>query len=144
MPLQRSPVMTPLHRPAPELPTSRPLPVAQEAPTDILTETLPPRLTPPVTLPPPADETRVPDTLNGTVLVEWQLPAWGANVTFQVPSYAPALASAALGAAKAARAAATNIHREARPRPKSAQEAIDRSEIIIFPCFLTATLMAPG
>jgi hypothetical protein len=79
-------VIIPLHLPAPELPTSRPLPFAHDAPTVILTETLPRRLTPPVTLPPPADETRVPDTLNGTVLVELQLPARGANVTFQVPS----------------------------------------------------------
>jgi hypothetical protein len=32
LPLQRSPVMIPLHRPAPELPASRPLPLADEAP----------------------------------------------------------------------------------------------------------------
>ena len=86
MPLQRSPVMTPLHRPAPELPASRPLPFAHEAPTVIRTETLPLRLTPPVTLPPPADETRGPATAKGTELEAWQLPAWGVNVTFQVPS----------------------------------------------------------
>src|SRR5450759_2893451 len=79
IPLQRSPVINPLHRPAPELPTSRPLPLAQDAPTVIRTETMPPRPMPPVTLPPPADETRVPDTVNGTVLVAWQLPAWGVN-----------------------------------------------------------------
>ncbi len=78
--------MTPLQRPAPELPASRPLPFAQEAPTVIRTETLPLRLTPPVTLPLPADETRVPATQKGTVLVAWQLPAWGVKVTFQVPS----------------------------------------------------------
>ena len=52
----------------------------------MVTETAPPRLTPPVTLPPPADETRVPETRNGTVLLELQLPARGVKVTFQVPS----------------------------------------------------------
>ena len=41
---------------------------------------------PPVTLPPPADETRVPVTVKGTLLVELQLPARVANTTFQVPS----------------------------------------------------------
>ena len=86
VPLQRSPEMIPLQRPAPELPASRPLPVASDAPTDILTETLPPGLMPPVTLPPPADETRVPATVKGTLLVELQLPAWVAKITFQVPS----------------------------------------------------------
>src|SRR5580704_8645632 len=86
LPLQRSPVMIPLHRPVPELPTSRPLPLAFEAPTDMLTETTPPRLMPPVTLPPPADNTRVPDTAKGTLLVELQLPRSVANKTFQVPS----------------------------------------------------------
>src|SRR6202035_4024639 len=85
-PLQRSPVMIPLHRPAPALPASRPPPFAHEAPTLIRTETLPLGLTPPVTLPPPADATRVPATMNGIVLEAWQLPAWGVNVTFQVPS----------------------------------------------------------
>ena len=78
--------MIPLHRPAPELPASRPLPVATDAPTDILTETLPPGLIPPVTLPPPADETRVPVTVKGTLLFELQLPRWVANTTFQVHS----------------------------------------------------------
>ena len=86
LPLQRSPVMIPLHRPAPELPASRPLPLADEALTVIWTETLPLLLTPPVTLPPPADETRWPATVKGTVLEAWQLPAWGVNVTFQLPS----------------------------------------------------------
>ena len=78
--------MIPLHRPLPELPASLPLPVATEAPTDILTETAPPGVIPPVTLPPPADETRVPATLKGTLLAELQLPLWVAKVTFQVPS----------------------------------------------------------
>src|SRR5258708_2759277 len=86
MPLQRSPEMTPAHRPAPELPASRPLPAAHDRPTDILTATAPPRLMPPVTLPPPADETWRPDTANGTLLVALQLPAWVAKITFQVPS----------------------------------------------------------
>lgn len=67
MPLQRSPLMSPLHRPEPVLPASRPLPLAREAPTDMATETLPPRLIPPVTLPPPAEETRRPKTVNGTL-----------------------------------------------------------------------------
>src|SRR5450432_3219532 len=86
LPLQRSPVITPLHRPAPELPASRPLPAAHDSPTDILTATAPPRLMPPVTLPPPADDTRLPDTAKGTLLVALQLPAWVAKTTFQVPS----------------------------------------------------------
>src|SRR6202035_3031299 len=84
VPLQRSPWMIPLHRPAPLVPASRPLPLALEAPTDMLTETMPARLMPPVTLPPPADETRVPATVNGTLL-ELQLPASVANCTFQPP-----------------------------------------------------------
>ena len=107
--------MIPLHRPAPELPASRPLPVALEAPTEMLTETAPEGLMPPVTLPPPADETRVPATVNGTVLEAWQFPAWGVNVTFQVPSNDPGLttrarlaASAVSGAAIATRTAAAN------------------------------------
>ena len=86
--------MIPLQRPAPELPTSRPRPLALEAPTDIVTATLPPRPMPPVTLPPPADETRRPDTLKGTLLVELQLPAVVAKATFQTPS-SPALTTLA-------------------------------------------------
>jgi hypothetical protein len=86
LPLHLSPVMKPLQRPVPELPASRPPPFAQEAPTLIRTETLPLPLTPPVTLPPPADETRVPCTVKGMVLEAWQLPTCGVNVTFQVPS----------------------------------------------------------
>ena len=86
IPLQRSPEMIPLHRPAPELPTSRPLPLALDAPTDIVTATLPPRPMPPLTLPPPADETRRPDTVKGTLLVELQLPAVVAKATLQTPS----------------------------------------------------------
>jgi hypothetical protein len=78
--------MIPLHFPAPKLPTSRPLPLACDPPTDIWTDTMPAGLMPPVTLPPPADETRVPDTVKGTLLVELQLPARVANTTFQVPS----------------------------------------------------------
>jgi hypothetical protein len=131
-PLQRSPVMIPLHRPAPELPVSPPLPFAHEAPTLIRTETLPLRLTPPVTLPPPADETRVPATVNGTVLEAWQFPAWGVNVTFQMPSKDPDLttrarlaASAGLGAAIATRIAAANAQRRAREGLKSVKKAIE-------------------
>src|SRR5207247_6248959 len=86
MPLHRSPEMIPLHRPAPELPTSRPLPLALDAPTDIVTATLPPRPMPPLTLPPPAEETRWPDTVRGTRLVELQLPAVGVKAAFQTPS----------------------------------------------------------
>jgi len=44
------------------------------------------RLMPPVTLPPPADETRAPDTAKGTLLVALQLPSRVAKTTFQVPS----------------------------------------------------------
>jgi hypothetical protein len=78
--------MIPLHRPVPELPTNRPLPLALDAPMEIWTETAPPRLIPPVTLPPPADETRVPVTAKGTLLFELQFPASVANTTFQTPS----------------------------------------------------------
>jgi hypothetical protein len=39
-----------------------------------------------VTLPPPADETRLPDTVKGTLLVELQLPLWVVKTTFQTPS----------------------------------------------------------
>jgi len=49
LPLQRSPVMIPLHRPAPELPASRPLPLADDEPRVIRTATLPLALTPPLT-----------------------------------------------------------------------------------------------
>src|SRR6185312_10203600 len=56
VPLQRSPVMTPLQVPEPELPTSRPPPLAREAPTETATATLPPRPTEPETRPPPADD----------------------------------------------------------------------------------------
>src|SRR3984957_20114843 len=77
--------MIPLHRPPPELPDSRPLPLALDSPTDTATETAPEGLTPPVTLPPPADETRRPETVNGKLL-EPQLPARVLNCTFQMPS----------------------------------------------------------
>jgi hypothetical protein len=145
MPLHRSPVMIPLHRPAPELPTSRPLPLALDAPTVIVTATLPPGPMPPVTLPPPADETRRPMTVKGTLLVELQLPAVVTKATLQTPSKAPALtilarlaASAVPGAATAAKTAAVNIHRKARTRLASAKKAINRVDIVIFSCFLTA------
>jgi hypothetical protein len=67
VPLQRSPVMMPLHDPAPLVPASRPPPLAREAPTDTLTATEPVRLTMPETLPPPADDTRLPATVKGTL-----------------------------------------------------------------------------
>src|ERR1700733_15758327 len=86
VPLQRSPEMTPLQRPVPELPTRRPLPSAADRPTEMRTETAPPGVTPPVTLPPPAEETCVPETLKGALLVELQLPARVVKVTFQFPS----------------------------------------------------------
>jgi len=131
--------MIPRQRPAPELPTSRPLPLALEAPTDIVTATLPPRPMPPVTLPPPAAETRRPDTVKGTLLVELQLPAVVAKATLQTPSKAPALttlarraASAVPGTATAATTATASIHRKARKGLKSAKKAMGRAEIIIF------------
>src|ERR1700722_10563510 len=133
LPLQRSPVMIPLHRPAPALPESRPLPLAEEAPMVIRTETLPLPLMPPVTLPPLADETRWPATEKDTVLEAWQLPAWGVNVTFQLPSKDPApaiLASATPGAAIAERTVAANIQRGAR---KSAKKSNCRANIIVSP-----------
>ena len=67
MPLQRSPVMTPLHEPVPLVPASRPPPLALEAPTETLTATAPARVIEPDTLPPPADDTRVPVTRKGTL-----------------------------------------------------------------------------
>jgi hypothetical protein len=67
VPLQRSPVMMPRHEPAPLAPASRPPPLAWDAPTDTSTATDPARLTEPETLPPPADETRLPTTVNGTL-----------------------------------------------------------------------------
>jgi hypothetical protein len=140
--------MTPRQRPVPELPTRRPLPLACDRPTDTLTETIPVRLMPPVTLPPPAEDTRVPVTVKGTLLVELQLPAWVAKATFQIPSYAPAratlatLASAVWGTVAAARTAAANTHREARMAVESADKAIDRAEIGIFPSFRAMALMA--
>ncbi len=66
-PLQRSPEMIPLQCPAPELPFSWPEPLAFDAPTEIRTATTPLRPRPPVTLPPPAEDTRRPATLNGTL-----------------------------------------------------------------------------
>ena len=86
IPRHRSPEMIPLQRPAPELPTSRPLPLATDRPTEILTDTAPLRLTPPLTLPPPAEKTRVPDTAKGALLVGLQLPLRVVKTTFQVPS----------------------------------------------------------
>jgi hypothetical protein len=142
VPLHLSPVIIPLHRPEPELPTSRPLPLALEAPTDIWTETAPEGLMPPVTLPPPADETRRPVTVNGTLLVELQLPARVVNSTFQTPSKAPGAAalgaraaSAGTGApAIAARTVAANAHRNARMGLKSARAAVGRANVVILPC----------
>src|ERR1700688_297931 len=132
--------MIPLHRPPPELPDSRPLPLALDAPTETLTETAPEGLMPPVTLPPPADETRRPETVNGKLL-EPQLPARVLNCTFQMPSKAPGpavlatRASAVTGApAMAARTVAANTHRKARMGLKLTKEAVGRTDIVIFPC----------
>jgi hypothetical protein len=132
--------MIPLHRPLPELPASRPLPLATDAPTEIVTETLPAGLIPPVTLPPPADERRVPATLKGTVWSELQLPARVAKVTFQVPSKAPGLAIPARASEEAdiaatPKTAAANIHRKALRRPKLAKLAIDWADMDMFSLF---------
>jgi hypothetical protein len=129
--------MIPLHRPLPELPISRPLPVATDAPTDILTETLPPGLIPPVTLPPPADERRVPATLKGTLLAELQLPFWVAKVTFQTPSKAPDLACASEVAdiAAAPKTAAAKIHPKALRRRKLAKVAIGWADMDMLSLF---------
>jgi hypothetical protein len=97
---------------------------------------------PPVTLPPPADETRRPVTVKGTLLVELQLPARVVNNTFQMPSKAPGpaipagrAASAVTGApAMAARTVAANTQRKARMGLKLAKEAVGRADIVIFPC----------
>jgi hypothetical protein len=53
---------------------------------EIWTRTLPPWPIPPVTLPPPAEETRLPVTVKGTLLFELQFPARVAKTTFQTPS----------------------------------------------------------
>jgi hypothetical protein len=109
VPLHLSPEITPVQRPEPEFPTSRPEPLACDAPSEALTDTAPAGLTLPLTLPPPADEIRVPDTLNGALLL-LQLPALVVKVTFQVPSKLPARGAALTGlditptAIKAARA----------------------------------------
>ena len=86
VPLQRSPEMIPLQRPVPELPARRPLPFATDNPSEIRTETAPPGVMPPVTLPPPADETCRPETLKGALLVALQFPARVVNTTLQFPS----------------------------------------------------------
>jgi hypothetical protein len=59
--------MMPLHEPAPLVPMSRQPPLALDAPTETLTATAPLRFTEPDTLPPPADETRPPATVKGTL-----------------------------------------------------------------------------
>jgi hypothetical protein len=130
--------MIPLQRPVPELPYSRPRPLADEAPTVTVTATLPLRLTPPVTLPPPADETRVPVTMKGK-LFELQPPASVENITFQVPSKAPAAgailtrASTACGApAVAATIAVRKAHLSALARLKLAKRLVDRAGMVIF------------
>src|ERR1700686_3599242 len=51
-------------------------------------------------------------------------------------------ASAAPGAAKAARKAAPNIHRKAPRRLKSAEGAIIGADFVIFPAFLAAPSVA--
>jgi len=78
--------MIPRHEPAPLLPASRPPPLAREAPTATLTATLPLRLTEPATRPPPADDTRLPLTVKGTLYPELQVPRVVAKTTFQTPS----------------------------------------------------------
>jgi hypothetical protein len=67
VPLQLSPEMTPRQEPAPLMPWSRPPPVACEAPTETRTATPPARLTEPDTRPPPAELTRLPATVKGTL-----------------------------------------------------------------------------
>ena len=97
---------------------------------------------PPVTLPPPADETRRPVTVNGTLLVELQLPARVTNSTFQTPSKAPGAAaladraaSAGTGeAAIAARTVAASTHRNMRTGLKSARTVVGRADVVILPC----------
>jgi hypothetical protein len=146
VPLHLSPVIIPLQRPVPEFPASRPLPLATEAPTEIWTETAPEGLMPPVTLPPPADESRRPVTVNGTLLVELQLPARVVNSTFQTPSKAPGAAALAARASAEAgapaiptRTVAAKAHRNARVGLKSARTVVGRTDVVIFPCpFLAA------
>jgi hypothetical protein len=47
---------------------------------------MPAGLMPPLTLPPPADESRRPETVNGALLLELQLPVRVKKTTFQTPS----------------------------------------------------------
>jgi hypothetical protein len=62
------------------------VPLAAESPRLIRTATRPEALIPPVTLPPPAEKSRLPETTKGALLVELQLPARVMKTTFQVPS----------------------------------------------------------
>jgi hypothetical protein len=78
--------MIPLHQPAPTVLVTLPPPLARDAPTETVTATAPARLTEPETRPPPADETRLPVTVKGTLKPERQLPRVVANTTFQTPS----------------------------------------------------------
>ncbi len=77
----------------------------------------------------------VPDTVNGTLLVELQLPARVVNnhVPGAVIGARPAFGRPRVGGAgrpaMAARTAAANIHRKARMGLKLAKEAIDRADI---------------
>jgi hypothetical protein len=59
--------MMPLHPPPPLFKESRPPPLARVAPMLTLTATAPARLTRPLTLPPPAENTLPPATLKGTL-----------------------------------------------------------------------------
>jgi hypothetical protein len=76
----------PLQWPEPKLPTSRPPPLAREAPTETDTATLPLRLTEPETRPPPAEKTRPPATVKGTLYPELQAPRVVAKTVVQTPS----------------------------------------------------------
>jgi hypothetical protein len=127
--------MTPRQEPAPLLPASLPPPLAFEAPTDTLTATAPARVTVPDTLPPPADDTRVPVTRKGTLYPELQLPRVVAKTTFQVPSKPPpALMAASTGAGTAAveRAANTGSHRKVDKLAKVGSPEIKRANWVIF------------
>ena len=102
---------------------------------------------PPVTVPPPAEKTRRPETAKGALLVELQLPASVVKTTFQVPSKAlterAARASAEWVAPKAAaRTVTAKSAGLAPPRPKFAKSLNDRNEIVIFPIPVEARLPA--
>jgi hypothetical protein len=116
------------------------LPLAFERPTDIVTATAPLPLMPPVTLPPPADETRCPKTVKGTLWFELQLPAWVArphskrhhsSALWPLRRHRRRWSSRQLWQ----RTPAANIQRNTPLAVRSAKKMIGRADDIFFSCF---------